>query len=218
MGSRSCYAGAALGGHEGRPLQAGDVLRRGPGDSVFRPWRLPAERIPVYPSDITLRAVAGPQDDYFDSGLELFFNAAFTVSPQANRMGYRLTGPVIEQIEGLPRSIISEPSLPGGVQIPQDGQPIVLLLEQTVGGYTKIATVISSDIAKVAQARPGDTIRFSRVDIAAAHDACRAQAALLERIRSEACSPVGAAATVAAVPDWGSEEMADRLRRHLCQI
>ena len=73
------------------------------------------------------------------------------------------------QKEGAPQSIISEPTMPGGIQVPADHQPIVLLVEQTVGGYTKIATVISTDISRIAQAMPGDTFRFKHVDVEEAH-------------------------------------------------
>jgi allophanate hydrolase subunit 2 len=84
-------------------------------------------------------------------------------------MGYRLKGPEIAIAGGMPQSIVSEPSMPGSIQIPADRQPIILLVEQTVGGYAKIATVISTDIAKVAQATPGDTIRFTRCTVEEAH-------------------------------------------------
>ena len=84
-------------------------------------------------------------------------------------MGYRLQGPNVELRKGMPKSIISEPTMPGGVQIPADEQPIILMVEQTVGGYTKIVTVISVDLPKVAQATPGDTIRFERVLLETAH-------------------------------------------------
>jgi allophanate hydrolase subunit 2 len=69
----------------------------------------------------------------------------------------------------MPKSIISEPTMPGGVQIPPDEQPIILMVEQTVGGYTKIVTVISVDLPMVAQATPGDTIRFEKVSLETAH-------------------------------------------------
>ena len=222
MGSRSCYVGAAIGGFKGRPLQAGDCLRRGPGEADYLARRVPVERVPAYPSEITLRAIPGPQDDFFDHGLDVFFNASFTVSPQADRMGCRLQGPVISQIEAMPQSIISEPSLPGGVQIPQDGQPIILLSEQTVGGYTKIATVISSDIPRVAQALPGDRIRFERIDIDAAHALYRHQASLLKRIRYE--MELSAAEQRfrrdrpdPAAVDWDSPDVVDKLIHCLYQ-
>lgn len=218
MNSRSCYVGAALGGFRGRPLQAGDVLRRGPGAPGDACRQVTPDLIPTYPSDITLRAIPGPQDRYFDEGLAVFFNAAFTVSPQANRMGCRLQGPAIERLAGMPTSIISEPSLPGGVQIPADGQPIILLTEQTVGGYAKIATVISADIPRVAQAMPGDTVRFARVGIAAAHEAYRARLALLERIRESVKADEGPAVARNDLPDWNSEAFVARLIARLRQI
>ncbi len=222
MGSRSCYVGAAIGGFKGRPLQAGDRLRRGPGEADDLARRVPVERVPAYPSEITLRAIPGPQDDFFDHGLNVFFNASFTVSPQADRMGCRLQGPVITQIEAMPRSIISEPSLPGGVQIPQDGQPIILLSEQTVGGYTKIATVISSDIPRIAQALPGDRIRFERIDIDAAHALYRHQSSLLERIRNEMELPMAEHRIRRNRPDpaavdWDSPVVVDKLIHCLYQ-
>jgi len=222
MGSRSCYVGAAIGGFKGRPLQAGDFLRRGPGDADHPARRVPATFVPDYPSEITLRAIPGPQNDFFDDGLDVFFNTWFTVSPQADRMGCRLQGPVISQIETMPQSIISEPSLPGGVQIPQDGQPIILLCEQTVGGYTKIATVVSSDIWRVAQALPGDSIRFERIDMAAAHARYRSQASLLERIRREMNLPGGEQRPGCDRPDpaavdWDSPDVVDKLIHCLYQ-
>jgi antagonist of KipI len=114
---------------------------------------------------VVLRAIPGPQDGYFDQGLELFFSATFQVSNDASRMGYRLQGDAVRQKAGMPASIISEPSFPGGVQIPPDGQPIIILVEQTVGGYSKIATVISTDLQRLAQTLPGHRLRFARVSL-----------------------------------------------------
>ncbi|MFO7708124.1 MAG: biotin-dependent carboxyltransferase family protein [Desulfobacterales bacterium] len=182
MGSRSCYVAAGIGGHEGRLLAKGDLLQRTEGRLLPEMRQVPDQAIPTYAPEITLRAVPGPQDDFFDEGLELFYRSDFTVSINANRMGYRLEGPRIAQKDGMPKSIISEPSLPGGVQIPPDGQPIILLVEQTVGGYTKIATVISADLPRVAQAKPGDRIRFAKVDLAEAYAAARRQEDKLRKL------------------------------------
>lgn len=169
MGSRSCYVGGKFGGYQGRALAHGDVVH-GFAPRTPMPHRsIPASFRPVYGPSIELRAVAGPQDDFFDEGLSLFFSGEFTVTNQANRMGYRLEGPKVIRKEGRPKSIISEPSLPGGVQVPEGGDPIILLREQTVGGYAKIASVISDDISRVAQALPGQTIRFRRVSVEQAH-------------------------------------------------
>jgi len=163
MGSRATYLGGRLGGVEGRALTAGDVLRRGPARLLDRPRRLPW--FPLYGGEVILRAVVGPQDRYFRSALATFFDSPFTVSAQANRMGYRLEGPALVREADAPASIVSEPIVAGNVQVPADGKPIILLNEQTLGGYAKIATVISSDLFKVAQAKPGDTVRFVAVTV-----------------------------------------------------
>jgi antagonist of KipI len=172
MGSRSTYVSARLGGVDGRPLKGGDLLLRGEGSLLPRERRL--ESPPEYSSRIDLRAVPGPQEDYFSGAVDLFFGSLFTVTDKANRMGYRLQGPFIERDERAPKSIISEPSVPGNVQIPPDGQSIILLVEQTIGGYTKIATVCTPDLSRIAQAKPGDRIRFRRVSLQEAHDLYRA--------------------------------------------
>lgn len=182
MGSRSCYVGAKLGGHEGRLMAKDDILRRGDGALLTLMSDLPEEDIPKYSAECCLRAIPGPQDDFFDEGMRVFFESQFTVSSNANRMGYRLEGPKILQKEGMPKSIISEPSLPGGVQIPPDGQPIILLVEQTVGGYTKVATVISTDLPRVAQAKPGEKIRFEKVDLESAYESYKQYRKKLNRI------------------------------------
>ena len=223
MDSRSCYVGAKIGGLHGRHLIAGDVLMRGSGELLNRQRKLPVELIPEYPSEIVIRAIAGPQDDYFDEGLEFFFNSFYTVSPQANRMGYRLQGPIIEPGEGLPKSIISEPSLPGGVQVPEDGQPIILLVEQTVGGYSKIATVISSDISKIAQAVPGDRIRFKRIDLQTAYQIKADERQFLNSLEANFKSAISTGdqiegSSLADLINMDPEYWAELLNRHLLQI
>lgn len=175
MGSRSTYSGGKIGGYRGRPLRKGDILKSGPGKLLHRPRRLPKLHIPSYSGQVDLRAIPGPQDDFFQEGLETLFGSAYTVTEKADRMGYRLDGPEVMHREGAPQSIISEPTMPGGIQVPADHRPIVLLVEQTVGGYTKIATVISTDISRIAQATPGDTFRFERVDVETAHRILREQ-------------------------------------------
>jgi biotin-dependent carboxylase-like uncharacterized protein len=169
MGSRSTYVGGNLGGHRGRPLQASDLLHRGEGSLLDKLRRLPGSVIPEYPTESVLRAVPGPQDDFFLESMVTFFDAVFMVTAKADRMGYRLQGPPLPVREGMPKSIISEPCVPGSVQIPADEQPIIVLVEHSVGGYSKIATIVSVDISRVAQATPGDTFRFEKVNIETAH-------------------------------------------------
>jgi biotin-dependent carboxylase-like uncharacterized protein len=182
MGSRSTCSRAKLGGYEGRILREKDLLRRADGPLLSKPRGLPGKWIPAYSREISLRAIPGPQDDAFRKDLESFFSAEYEVTLQADRMGYRLKGPAIHHDEGLPESIISEAITPGNVQLPADGQPIILLVEQTSGGYTKIATVISTDIRRVAQAVPRARIRFERVTLEEAHRLCRQEAQLMGEI------------------------------------
>jgi len=182
MGSRSTYVGGNIGGYYGRSLKQGDIIKRGKGLLLNQERYLSLAVIPQYPSNIVIRAVPGPQDDSFDEGLKTLFKSEFMVTAKADRMGYRLQGTVIKHKEEMPKSIISEPSVPGGIQIPADGQPIILLIEQTVGGYTKIATVISTDLFKIAQATPGDTIRFEQVTLETAHSLYRERQRLMQEI------------------------------------
>jgi biotin-dependent carboxylase-like uncharacterized protein len=183
MGSRSTYVGAKVGGHQGRLLAPGDCLPRGERVPHGVDSQVPSAFIPRYESEIQLRAVPGPQDEYFDEALATFFSEEFVVSPKADRIGYRLQGPALLHRDGVDKSIISEPSLPGGVQVAPDGQAIILLVEQTVGGYTKIATVISTDIPKVAQAKPGDRIRFEEVELQDTHEAFRQAERTIDAIK-----------------------------------
>jgi antagonist of KipI len=184
MGSRSTFVGAKIGGLEGRALAKGDILPRGPADHVYVARVVPKQFRPLLEGKIILRAVPGPQDSYFDEGLEIFFNSEFEVTSQADRMGYRLAGPVIPLKADMPKTIISEPSVPGAVQVPPDGRPIIKLVELTVGGYAKIATVITADLDLVAQARPGDLVRFAPVNLDEAHRAYFAYQEKLSRIRT----------------------------------
>lgn len=216
MGSRSTYIGAKLGGFEGRLLAAGDVLEKGDGTPLPPLGELPEKWIPQYTEEMVLRAVPGPQDAYFDEGLRIFFNGVFTVTDKANRMGYRLKGPAVERKPGMPKSIISEPSLPGGVQVPEDGQPIILLAEQTVGGYAKIATVISSDLDRLAQAVPGNRVRFESVTLAQAHELYRKREQRLGDIRQ---ADLGVKSLAAMGKDFFDQPVfRERVKKYLIQI
>lgn len=182
MGSRSTYVAGKIGGINGRPLMSGDRLSKGEGMGKAG-GRVPSDLIPTYLDDIEIRVILGPQDDYFSEGIDKFFASTFKVSTKADRMGYRLEGNSIMHKKGVVKSIISEPSVPGGIQVPPDGQPIMLLVEQTVGGYTKIATIISSDIGKVGQAKPGDRIHFRQVEIDKAHHILKEEEEKIETIK-----------------------------------
>jgi len=184
MNSQSTYTGGKIGGIQGRALLKGDVLLRGKSVSTPRVLILPKDFRPTFSRKIALRAVPGPQDDYFDVGMEIFFGSEFSVTAEADRMGYRLAGPVIPFAKGAPKSIISEANMPGMVQVPPEGQPIIVLGEQTASGYAKVATVITPDLDRVAQARPGDAICFTRVDVSQAHFAYSQYVQRLEQVEA----------------------------------
>ena len=165
MGSRSTNLKCGLGGFEGRKLASGDWV---PYAAALRNTAGRCYAPDEYPDTVTLRAVPGPQDDAFtEKGLADFFGETYTVTPSSDRMGARLEGPAVGT-RGKP-DIISDGIAAGSVQIPASGKPIVLMADrQTTGGYAKIATVISCDLWRLAQARPGTKIRFERVTLAAA--------------------------------------------------
>jgi biotin-dependent carboxylase-like uncharacterized protein len=166
MGSRSTNLRGKFGGLKGRALQKGDILPAGPCSPAERPERgLREDRIPRYDSELTLRVIMGPQDDAFTgAGKATFLNAPYKVSFDSDRMGIRLTGEKIEHVKAA--DIISDGIAFGSVQVPGDGLPIIMLAErQTTGGYCKIATVISADRSKLAQARPKTTLRFREAGI-----------------------------------------------------
>jgi len=176
LGSRSTNLSSGFGGFEGRPLRKGDILAAGPvkdavrfADRAFMP-----EAVPSYASPWRLRVVWGPQDDHFsEEGKQTFVTAAFTVSPDSDRTGIRLKGPVVARQPGLEESIISEGILSGAIQVPGDGQPIIILGETASGGYRKIATVISADLPLLGQITPGDEVAFEAVSMDQAVQALR---------------------------------------------
>ncbi len=173
MGSRATSLQNRLGGLEGRKLAAGDVLSTRPAPLPDRPETRRADPRPLGGGDVMVRVVLGPQEDAFTpEGLETFLTRPYTVSRDFNRMGYRLEGPVIRHRED--GNILSDGMVTGAVQVPDSGQPIIMMAErQTVGGYTKIAVVISADLPLVAQCRAGDALRFRAISAAEARDAWR---------------------------------------------
>ncbi len=183
MGSRSTYLSGKFGGLEGRPLKKGDILYRPSWSPSLKSvgLRFPEEWIPVFQKEAFLRTIPGPQDDHFTSeGHKTFYSSIYEVSPQSDRMGIRLNGPVIERRADVEESIISEGLLSGAIQIPGDGKPIIILNELVTGGYTKIAVVISTDLTRVAQLKPGDRVHFQSITVEEAHQLLKEQRELLE--------------------------------------
>lgn len=178
LGSVSTHIRNRLGGLDGGKLKPGDLLplrlaaAPAGADRALDPALLPRR-------GLTLRVVLGPQDAHFSADhIATFLGGAWTIGRDSDRMGCRLEGPVIGHAKGF--NIISDGIPLGAVQVPGSGQPIILLPDrQTAGGYPKIACVIAPDIAALAQARPGDVVRFQAVTPQAALAAHRAWRALI---------------------------------------
>jgi biotin-dependent carboxylase-like uncharacterized protein len=173
LGSRATYLRGRLGGLDGRALKRDDVLRLLPAPTPA-PHRTAAREAPALEAEPEIRVVLGPQADRFTAeGIAAFLEGPYEMLPQSDRMGARLKGPRITHARG--HDIISDGIALGSIQVPGDGQPIVLLVDrQSTGGYTKIATVGSFDIGRIGQVKPGQRLRFRAVDVAEAHRLRRA--------------------------------------------
>jgi antagonist of KipI len=185
LGSRSTYTRANVGGMDGRPLREGDLLSTGRDVSAAMvPLRLPEQFVRRHDQEITLRVILGPQDDMFTSGgVGTLLASEYTISHDADRMGYRLEGPKIEHVDKA--DIISDALPLGAVQVPAHGMPIVMMADrQTTGGYAKIATVIGPDLSLLAQGKPGDAVRFSRCSDEEAVEALRREEQCYEEIKA----------------------------------
>jgi KipI family sensor histidine kinase inhibitor len=170
LGSRSTFLRGKIGGMEGRPLRAGDILFTGKTyPQVCRAIEIgKLDRILGYEKNSPVRLVLGPQDDFFTKeAIDLFLSSTYTISHQSDRAGYRLEGPQI-----FPKGesdIISDGVPPGGIQILPNGNPVVFFRDRQIGGYPKIGVVITADLSRIAQMEPGDRIRFEAVSLDEAH-------------------------------------------------
>lgn len=163
MGSLSTYVRAGIGPLGGRPLAEGDRLPL-VCDSAPDGSDVELPQPPDYGAG-PLRVVLGPQEDRFtDAAVETFLSATYRVGKQADRMGLRLEGPALAHRGSA--DIPSDGLVTGSIQVPGNGQPILLLNDhQTAGGYAKVATVISADLARAGRLRPGDSLSFQAVTV-----------------------------------------------------
>ena len=162
LGSYSSFLPAGFGGYRGRSLQAGDELDVGVQTGELHVLRaIPPD---AYGMGAPLRVVAGPQVSGFkDVGLAAFFGSPYRVAAASDRRGMRLAGPAVTYGGG---ELPSQGVLPGAIQVPPDGQPIILGWDGPVtGGYPVIAGVITADWARLAQLKPGDAVRFETVEV-----------------------------------------------------
>ncbi|OXM85308.1 biotin-dependent carboxyltransferase family protein [Paenibacillus rigui] len=183
LGSRSTHVRSRLGGFAGRALQPGDRLQAGPPsasgarlaarlaaaspEAAIAPaaWAIAPGARPPYAEHPAVRVLRGREAESFAGGsLQSFLSTPYAVAPQSDRMGYRLQGERLELRE--PLEMISETVTMGTVQVPPDGQPIVLMADaQTTGGYPRIAQLAAVDLPLAAQVRPGGTLRFSEITL-----------------------------------------------------
>lgn len=195
MGSRSTYARGGFGGFQGRPLRKGDAVPILPpalasaAPAALEPAWIAAAQA-VWHDDAPLRVTPGREwDEFLPASQQAWLADAWRISPQSDRMGYRLDA--LHPLQRhAPRDMLSESVTFGTVQVPPDGQPIVLMAErQTSGGYARIAQVASADLPRLAQAAPGDALRFAMIstDAAQALDAERQR--LYDALASCARSP-----------------------------
>lgn len=173
MGSRSTNLKCGVGGFCGRKLVAGDILPVAPVafSKELEGGSFSTEK--YFGDRVTLRVIPGPQNERFDqTATDTFFNSEYTVTPQSDRMGIRLSGAMVTAKDGM--DIVSDGVVPGCIQIPDSGQPIILGVDcQTTGGYAKIATVITADLPAMGQLRPGNKIKFEVCTVEEAHKILR---------------------------------------------
>jgi biotin-dependent carboxylase-like uncharacterized protein len=214
FGSLSVNARAGLGSPYPRPLQAGDELQAlAASGATERRIDLPAV------ADAPIRVVLGPQDDEFGDAIDLFLDGEWKISATSDRMGYRLEGPSIKHLHG--HNIVSDGTVNGSIQVPGNGQPIVLMPDRgTSGGYPKIATVITADLGRFAQTPAGKGFRFKAVSMDEAQAEFRKLAELLrslpDRVRDienfdlnlEALQDANVAGTAVSAVDAGTWQIA----------
>lgn len=186
MGSRSTNLKLGIGGIDGRKLAAGDMLPVGKpaeaglamlqGRQALRQMPVPQQTAGIK----RIRVVLGPQEDYFSqAAIEAFQTEIYRVSNDSDRMGYRLEGKAVEKTKT--QDLITDGIVFGSVQIPPNGQPIIMLADhQTTGGYPKLATVATADLPVLAQSKPGDQLQFQAVSVDEAQQLLRQQRQELE--------------------------------------
>ena len=185
LDSRSTYLRGHFGGIEGRLLQTGDKLKTGTSKlslSELSARTLIKDARPAYDESPTIEVILGPQNECFtDDSIRTFLSRPYRVSTTSDRMGYRLEGASLMRSQSA--DLISEGMDIGSIQVPADGQPIVMMADcATTGGYPKIASVIRADLPLLAQCTPGkDSMHFHETTIEAAQGKYRA---MMEKMRS----------------------------------
>jgi biotin-dependent carboxylase-like uncharacterized protein len=170
LGSRATYVRGGIGGINGRQLKTGDIIEGFDRPSLKVGYSMPEDLVPQFTGQFKAHVILGPQADMFtERGINTFLSNSYKVTLEADRMGYRLEGPIIEH--KAKADIISDALLPGAVQVPKNGKPIIIMRDaQTTGGYPKIAVAIIPDVSLLGQAKPNDIIEFSKITMSQARE------------------------------------------------
>ncbi len=185
LGSRATYLRGGFGGFEGRALQKGDLLKIGNPKGVQQEYKdgFLKEQGLIYPAEIRVRVVSGPQEEAFtEQGIKSFYGGPYKVTLDSDRMGLRLEGRKISHRGAT--EIISDGIAMGAIQIPGHGMPIIMMADrQTTGGYPKIGNVITADLSKLGQAKPGDKVYFQKISVEKAQGVLRQREGQLKKNR-----------------------------------
>jgi antagonist of KipI len=179
LGSRSTYLHARIGGWQGRALQQGDIIpfnkeytllplsdMRGHKNAFTATrWTISPDLLPMYEKDPVIRMIKGPEYELFtEESKDYLTNSSFQISPQSDRMGYRLKGPALSL--KTPGEMLSTAVTFGTIQVPASGSSIILMADhQTTGGYPRIGQVVSADFSRLAQAPACSFISFQEVSL-----------------------------------------------------
>jgi len=201
MNSRSTYVRGKIGGMKGRALKKGDLLkakeikslqsqtlvgllRKKDEPTPFQTvnWTLTTNIRANYQKNPIIRMIKGPQFSMFtEASQNSFLTEEYKVTPQSDRMGYRLSGKRLEVSSQL--NLLSEAVTMGTIQVPNDGQPIILMSDhQTIGGYPKIGYVISVDLPTLSQVMPGENVRFKEVSLSEAQNLLMQRERMMKQI------------------------------------
>ncbi|EDL66145.1 biotin-dependent carboxyltransferase family protein [Bacillus sp. SG-1] len=185
LGSSSTNTLAKLGGYKGRALKAGDKIAlniEGHKDKQIQ-WSL-SPTLFTYLQKKEVRIIRSRQWDWFTEEAQMhFLSGSFTIKPESDRMGYRLSGPALALKQS--QELLTEGIAKGTIQVPASGQPIILMADsQPTGGYPKIANVITADLPIIAQLKPNESLSFKEVTLEEAYEALRETEAEMKMIRA----------------------------------
>ena len=184
LGSRSTFTRGGFGGIDGRRLRSGDIIETVETMMLRVKYSMPEKLRPLFNGHFQVQVVLGPQADMFaEKGLNTFLSSPYKITSEADRMGYRLDGPSIEHVGKA--DIVSDALLPGAIQVPKDGKPILIMKDaQTTGGYPKVAVAITPDISNLGQARTNDSVEFCKTTVREAQEKTRKHCSMLNNLSS----------------------------------